>query len=86
MSATQTELSRVAEEIARKRVAIGGLFADAATATGAERERLAASIKSANQELGKLVDTPNAIIDLRARGRVTVRIALPTTPANATQS
>jgi cell division protein FtsQ len=53
---------------------------------GADREAVAFAALSAPDELGKLVDTPNAIIDLRARGRVTVRIAPPTTPANATQS
>jgi len=53
---------------------------------GADREAVAFAALSAPEELGKLVDTPNAIIDLRARGRVTVRIAQPTTPANATQS
>ncbi|MDP1639626.1 MAG: FtsQ-type POTRA domain-containing protein [Hyphomicrobium sp.] len=53
---------------------------------GADREAVAFAALSAPEELGKLVDTPNAIIDLRARGRVTVRIAPPTTPANATQS
>jgi cell division protein FtsQ len=53
---------------------------------GSDREAVAFAALSAPEELGKLVDTPNAIIDLRARGRVTVRIAPPTTPANATQS
>jgi len=53
---------------------------------GADREAVAFAALSAPDELGKLVDTPNAIIDLRARGRVTVRIAPPTPPANATQS
>ena len=53
---------------------------------GADREAVALAALSSPDELGKLVDTPNAIIDLRARGRVTVRIAPPNVPATATQS
>jgi cell division protein FtsQ len=53
---------------------------------GSDREAVAFAALSAPEELGKLVDIPNAILDLRARGRVTVRTAPPTTPANATQS
>ena len=53
---------------------------------GSDREAVAFASLSAPDELGKLIDTPNAIIDLRARGRVTVRIAPPPTSANVTQS
>jgi cell division protein FtsQ len=53
---------------------------------GSDREAVAFAALSAPDELGKFVDTPNAIIDLRARGRVTVRIAPPTTSTTATQS
>jgi cell division protein FtsQ len=53
---------------------------------GADREAVAFAALSSPAELGKLVETPNAIIDLRTRGRVTVRVAPPSAPNNATQS
>jgi cell division protein FtsQ len=53
---------------------------------GADREAVALAALSSPDELGKLVNTVNAIIDLRARGRVTVRIAPPNAPTTATQS
>jgi cell division protein FtsQ len=53
---------------------------------GADREAVAFAALSSPAELGKLVETPNAIIDLRTRGRVTVRVAPSSVPNNATQS
>jgi cell division protein FtsQ len=53
---------------------------------GADREAVAFAALSSPAELGKLVETPNAIIDLRTRGRVTVRVAPSSAPNNATQS
>ena len=42
---------------------------------GADREAVALAALSSPDELGKLIDTPNTIVDLRARGRITVRAA-----------
>jgi cell division protein FtsQ len=53
---------------------------------GADREAVALAALSAPDELGKLVDTPNTIVDLRTRGRITVRAAPPPAAAIATQS
>lgn len=53
---------------------------------GADREAVALAALSAPDELGKLVDTPNTIVDLRTRGRITVRSAPPPAAAIATQS
>ncbi len=53
---------------------------------GADREAVAFAALSSPEELGKLVETPNAIIDLRTRGRVTIRVAPQSAPNNATQS
>jgi cell division protein FtsQ len=53
---------------------------------GADREAVAFAALSSPEELGKLIETPNAIIDLRTRGRVTVRVAPQSAPNNATQS
>ncbi len=47
---------------------------------GADREAVAFAALSSPEELGKLVETPNAIIDLRTRGRVTVRVAPQSAP------
>jgi cell division protein FtsQ len=52
---------------------------------GADREAVALAALSSPDELGRLIDTPNIIVDLRTRGRVTVRIAPPNAPT-ATQS
>jgi cell division protein FtsQ len=53
---------------------------------GADREAVALAALSSPDELGKLIDTPNTIVDLRTPGRVTVRAASPPTAATATQS
>ena len=54
---------------------------------GADREAVALAALSSPDELGKLVDTPNTIVDLRTRGRITVRAAPPpAVTATATQS
>jgi cell division protein FtsQ len=50
---------------------------------GADREAVALAALSSPDELGKLIDTPNTIVDLRTRGRITVRAA---PPPVATQS
>ena len=42
---------------------------------GADREAVAFAALSSPDELGKLLDTHDVIIDLRTRGRVTVRVA-----------
>ena len=51
---------------------------------GADREAVAFAALSSPDELGKLLDTHDIIIDLRARGRVTVRVAPQSVPATAT--
>jgi len=53
---------------------------------GADREAVALAALSSPDELGKLIDTPNTIVDLRTPGRVTVRAAPPPAAATATQS
>jgi cell division protein FtsQ len=54
---------------------------------GADREAVALAALSSPDELGKLIDTPNTIVDLRTRGRITVRAAPPpAVTATATQS
>jgi len=50
---------------------------------GADREAVAFAALSSPDELGKLLDTRDIIIDLRARGRVTVRVAPQSAPATA---
>ncbi len=53
---------------------------------GADREAVAFAALSSPDELGKLLDMHDVIIDLRTRGRVTVRVAPQSAPATATQS
>jgi cell division protein FtsQ len=53
---------------------------------GADREAVALAALSSPDELGKLIDTPNTIVDLRTRGRITVRAAPSPAAATATQS
>lgn len=53
---------------------------------GAEREAVAFAQLSSEDELGKLLAAKNVIIDLRARGRITVRQAPPTTSQTAKES
>jgi len=55
---------------------------------GADREAVAFAALSSPDELGKLLDAQNVIVDLRARGRIAVRPAPPATAAseNSTQS
>ena len=53
---------------------------------GADREAVALAALSSPDELGKLIDTPNTIVDLRTPGRVTVRAASLPAAATATQS
>ena len=53
---------------------------------GADREAVAFAALSSPDELGKLLDTHDVIIDLRTRGRITVRVAPQSAPATGTQS
>lgn len=53
---------------------------------GADREAVAFAALSSPDELGKLLNTHDVVIDLRTRGRVTVRAAPPRASATGTQS
>ncbi|HWK37632.1 MAG TPA: cell division protein FtsQ/DivIB, partial [Hyphomicrobium sp.] len=50
---------------------------------GADREAVAFAALSSPDELGKLLDAHNVVVDLRARGRIAVR---PAPPAAATEN
>jgi len=53
---------------------------------GADREAMALAELSSSDDLGKLLEARNVIIDLRTRGRIAVRPVEPDPPQSATQS
>jgi len=53
---------------------------------GADREAVAFAALSSPEELGKLLDAQNVVVDLRARGRIAIRPAPPAAVENSTQS
>ena len=53
---------------------------------GADREAVAFAALSSPEELGKLLDARDVVVDLRARGRIAIRPAPPVATENSTQS